>query len=640
MNVAVGDVTGDGVPDLITVPAAGGPARVRVFDGLTGNPVAGPVGDFVAFTPAFAGGATVAAGDVNRDGTADIVVGAGAGGGPAVQVFDGKTGQTLASFFAYDPGFRGGVAVAAGSVVGDDRAEVVTGAGPGGGPHVRVFDGTGAPLASFYAYDPGFRGGVHVAAGSRTGAPAAAIVTGAGPGGGPAVELFDETGAPAGGFFAGDPTRRDGVSVAVRYSTDRPAAVIAAGAGSYDAATFAPVAGPAAGAGPVGGAGAKAADAVRDWAGVTLQSLWATSTPAPQAARALGTVGAAMFDAVNSVTGGYQAYKFPVPAAPGASADAAAAVAAARTLEGLFPARTPLFEAHLAGSLADVPDPAAGAGGRAVGEAVAAAMIAWRKTDGSTAKVPFTPGAAPGDYRPTPPAYAPALDPQWPAVTPFAMTTGSQFRPGPPPALDSAQYATDLAQVQAVGGATSAVRTPDQTLVAHFWSDLTGVSVTPPGHWWEIALRVSGQQGLSLTADARLFGALGVALADAAVVSWDAKYLYHEWRPVTAIQQTDPAWAPLWPTPNFPSYTSGHSTFSGAAGEILGAVFGADTAFTASSDDVPGVVRAYASFAQAADEAGESRIYGGIHFESDNQAGLASGRALGQYVAANFFRPE
>lgn len=185
VTVAVGDVNGDGIPDLITSQATGG-SRVKVFDGANGN----LLHDFEPFSQGFTGGVYVAAGDLNDDGIDDVVVGSGAGGGPHVKVFSGLNGSELRSFFAYDTGFLGGVRVAAGDVNGDGRDDIITGAGPGGGPHVKVFNGqTGDQLDSFFAFQ-GFSGGVFVAAGDVTGDGRADIITGADAGGGPHVKVF------------------------------------------------------------------------------------------------------------------------------------------------------------------------------------------------------------------------------------------------------------------------------------------------------------------------------------------------------------------------------------------------------------------------------------------------------------------
>ena len=200
VRVAVGDVNGDGRADVITGAGPGAGPHVKVFDGATGALLS----SFFAYDPGFAGGVFVAAGDVNGDGRADVVTGAG-GGAPAVKVFDGRTGGTLRSLLAYDAAFTGGVRVAAGVVNGDGRADIVTGAGPGAaGGQVKVFDGrTGGSLRSFFAYDTAFIGGVYVAAGDVNGDGAADVVTGAGPGAGPHVKVFSAGGSSQlASFFA------------------------------------------------------------------------------------------------------------------------------------------------------------------------------------------------------------------------------------------------------------------------------------------------------------------------------------------------------------------------------------------------------------------------------------------------------
>ena len=211
VRVALGDVTGDGVLDIITGAGPGGGPHVRVWNGTDLT----EVGGFFAYNPAFSGGVFVAAGDVNGDGKADIITGAGAGGGPHVRIWDGATFTEIGGFFAYDPAFPGGVTVAAGDVNGDGLADIITGAGPSGGPHVRVWNGaTLAELGGFFAYDPAFPGGVNVAAGDVNGDGLADIITGAGPGGGPHVRVWNgATFAELGGFFAYDPAFPGGVVV-------------------------------------------------------------------------------------------------------------------------------------------------------------------------------------------------------------------------------------------------------------------------------------------------------------------------------------------------------------------------------------------------------------------------------------------
>jgi hypothetical protein len=176
VNVATADLTGDGFPDLVVAPGPGGGPNVRVFDGTTGNQIAGPLGSFWAYDPSFTGGVSVTAADINGDGTPDIVTGAWTGGGPNIRVFSGTDGSMLASFYAYDPDFTGGVSVAAADFDHDGKSEIVVGAGPGGGPHVKIFtlaSGTpqvlSGPLGSFFAYEDSFRGGVNVAADNVSG---------------------------------------------------------------------------------------------------------------------------------------------------------------------------------------------------------------------------------------------------------------------------------------------------------------------------------------------------------------------------------------------------------------------------------------------------------------------------------------
>jgi hypothetical protein len=211
VSVAIGDINGDGTPDIITGAGPSGGPHVKVFSGKDGSELA----SFFAYDPSFQGGVNVATGDINADGFADIITGAGAGGGPHVKVFSGRDAAQLASFFAYDPGFHGGVNVAAGDVNGDGFADIITGAGAGGGPHVKAFSGQDATqLASFFAYDSAFTGGVSVGSTTLSNGKAA-IITGAGAGGGPHVKVFDgSTLTLLNSYFAFDQNFTGGVRVA------------------------------------------------------------------------------------------------------------------------------------------------------------------------------------------------------------------------------------------------------------------------------------------------------------------------------------------------------------------------------------------------------------------------------------------
>lgn len=380
-------------------------------------------------------------------------------------------------------------------------------------------------------------------------------------------------------------------------------------------------------------------DVVLDWNATLLNAVATDKTAPPLAARNMAMVHTGIYAAV-SVIDQLSSNYIDAVATEGVSRKAAVAAAAHRLLNNLYPNQTETFDVQLGLSLAEVPDGQAENYGVALGQFAADLTLAWRSNDGASNAVSYTPGTEPGEWQPTPPGFLPALLPQWSDVTPFALISSSQFRPDGPPALDSAEYAGDFNQVKELGSLNSTTRTAEQTEIALFWADGLG-TFTPPGHWNQIAESVSLAQGNTLSENARLFALLNIAEADAGIVAWDAKYEYNFWRPITAIEQadtdgnpdtlTDPTWTPLLVTPPFPEYISGHSTFSGAADAVLTSFFG-DISFTTSSAGLPSVTRSFDSFTQAAEEAGISRIYGGIHFQSANEDGLAAGRALGNYV--------
>jgi membrane-associated phospholipid phosphatase len=387
------------------------------------------------------------------------------------------------------------------------------------------------------------------------------------------------------------------------------------------------------------------ADMVTDWNWAALNAIKTERTTPPEASRALAILHVSIFDACNGISQNNQPYYVTNKPAGVASKEAAIAAAAHTVLVRLFPAQQDAFDMAYAESLGGVTDGPAASVGISWGEFVANAILQLRSEDGSDIAVEYTPGSGPGIWVPTPPALAPALLPNWPQVTPFAMINGSQFRPPPPPGLDSAQWAFDFNLTKELGRSDSATRTAEQSEIARFWADGPG-TVTPPGHWNIIARDLALQRGNTLDQNARLFALLNIAEADAAIIAWDCKYAFNFWRPITAIPNadidgnpdtvSDPTWTPFLVTPNFPEYISGHSTFSGAAAAVLGVVFGSDDiSFTTTSEDMPGTPRTFSSFSQAAQEAGMSRIYGGIHFLSANVNGLSSGGALGLYVAQN-----
>lgn len=391
---------------------------------------------------------------------------------------------------------------------------------------------------------------------------------------------------------------------------------------------------------------------VAEWNEAARDAIRAARSNPPVASRGLAMLHVAIHDAVNGIQRTHRPYHVTDHAPEGASLEAAVSGAAYEVLRQLFPnteiQRTNLDVVYLE-LMSAVPEGPAKQDGLLWGQQVGAAILALRASDGATQPVEYTPGDQPGVWRPTPPAHAPALLPHWGQVTPFAMTSGAQFRPHAPPPVGSSAYAFELNIVKAYGAATGSVRSADQSQIAEFWANGPGTE-TPPGHWNRIALQVAQARGLSLAEEARLLALVNLALADAAISCWEAKYVYEYWRPVTAIREADtdnnpetaadPAWSSFIATPPFPEYTSGHSMFSRAAATLLARFFGTDAvAFTVGSDELPGVMRSYAGFAVAADESAVSRVYGGIHFPSAIVSGQATGHLLAEHVWVNYLQP-
>ena len=390
---------------------------------------------------------------------------------------------------------------------------------------------------------------------------------------------------------------------------------------------------------------AAASDVIAEWNQHLLSSVVATSQGPPLAARTMAMTHLAMFEAVNSVDRGYAPYRGYHQTPAGTSKEAAAAQAARDVLAAAYPSRVATFDAHLATSLAGVPDGPGKAAGIDLGRRAATGMLAQRAADGATTSMPVTPGTLPGQWRPTAPAYLPGAFAQMASCTPFGLSSPSQFRPAAPPSVASATYAASLEQVRRLGSATSTERTAEQTDIARVWAFGAG-TITPPGAWNRIAQQVATSRGMGIDESARMFALLGMAQADAAISAWECKNTFGFWRPITAIREADAdgndatagdaAWLPVLTTPNFQSYTSGHSTFSSAAAAVLRAVTGSDAA-TFSVESM-GIVRTFTSLSEAAQEAGMSRVYGGIHFDFDNTEGLSCGSAVGEWAAANFLQ--
>lgn len=336
---------------------------------------------------------------------------------------------------------------------------------------------------------------------------------------------------------------------------------------------------------------AAVAPAVTPWVEVELVEIAAHRTNPPRASRGLALLSAAMFDAVR-LPEGYRR--------------AAVAGAAATVLAYLYPDRAAAFD-----ELAEREGPQ---GALQLGRLIGAGVVARGRRDGSDAIFEGPIPVGPGLWVPTPPAFAPPLEPLAGTWRPWNMSSGSQFRPGPPPAFGSPRYAHEVGEVFEV----SRTLTDEQRRIADFWADGAG-TVTPPGHWNQIALELIRSYQLSDLAAARVLAALNTAQADAFIACWDAKFTYWSEWPVTAIRrELDPNWLSYIVTPPFPSYVSGHSTTSGAASELLSAFF-------------PGEEQQLRGWAE---EAAVSRLYGGIHFRTDNEVGLTLGNKIGR-VAAN-----
>jgi hypothetical protein len=383
------------------------------------------------------------------------------------------------------------------------------------------------------------------------------------------------------------------------------------------------------------------ADVVTDWNNAALDAIRAGNTAPPIASRSLLILHASIYDAVNGIRRTHETYLVPSAVPASASLEAAASAAAHEALVNLFPANVASFDALHAAILATISNGPQKTAGIVWGESVANQILAARANDGSNAVVPPPGGSGPGVWVPTPPAFLPYLLPQWAFVVPFAMSSSSQFRPPGPPSLDSQRYAADYDEVKQLGAAVDSTRTEEQTEIALFWADGAGTE-TPPGHWNSIAQIISDGRGNTLEENARLFALLNVAMADAAICAWDAKYAFDFWRPVTAIGFAEPElnWMSFIVTPPFPDYTSGHSTFSAAAATVLPLFYGTeDLPFTTGSDFLPGVYRSFSTCLDAAEEAAASRIYGRIHFRSASEDGLQAGISIGEWTITHYLLP-
>ena len=365
--------------------------------------------------------------------------------------------------------------------------------------------------------------------------------------------------------------------------------------------------------------------------------------------RSYAMMHAAMFDAVNSIDGSHTPYLIDVPGSPNASIDAAAAQAAHDVLAALYPTRVAIFDAELAVSLQGIEEYRVQQGIR-IGQLVAERMLAVRSNDGWTVTPPaFTLPATPGNWQPTPPGNAAATFTHYGSVMPFGITSATQFAPGPPPALTSAQYAASFNEVKEIGALNSLTRTDDQTLVARLWANVN----TPTNFllvWNNVARTVSVERGSTTVEKARLFALTNISLHDALQTTFASKFQHGLWRPVTAIRRADedgnaataadPSWSSLIPAPPYPSYAGNMAAIGTSQATILALFFGRDDiAFQHTWAGAGGATRSYAGFNAMANEQERARVYGGIHFTFDNVAGQSVGRSVANYVFTNVMRP-
>jgi hypothetical protein len=382
------------------------------------------------------------------------------------------------------------------------------------------------------------------------------------------------------------------------------------------------------------------ADVITEWNETAVMLVTPRATP-PAAQRMVAMVQVAMFDAVNAIERRYRPYLVQIPAKPAASKEAAAAAAACAVLRGLLPNTDGKLERVSATYLAAIPEAAAKAEGIKLGEAVAAKLLATRASDGATAPDAYRPRTAPGVYVPTPIT----VGSTWPNVTPFAMTSASQFRPQPPIPLNGEQWATDYNEIKELGSKTSTKRSAKQTEDARFWL-ITGPQSTDP-----IVRQLVAAKKMSVIDSARFMALASVALADAYIAVLDAKYHYNFWRPITAIRngdiddnpatERDAIWQPIDNTPMHPEYPCAHCISSATLVAVVEAVLGsADVPEVAmTSMTAPDVTHHWSNLHAYADEVANARIWAGFHYRFSARVGQEMGHKLGQYTAGSVMQP-
>jgi hypothetical protein len=358
--------------------------------------------------------------------------------------------------------------------------------------------------------------------------------------------------------------------------------------------------------------------------------------------REVAIVDIAMFDAVNSIERRYRPYLVQLQVVQPISSEAAAASAAATTLAALHPKSADELKAALAEYLTGL---SAGReevqAGRELGEAVALKVVESRANDGAADTDPYRPKARPAVYVPT----STMVCATWPTLKPFALATPSQFRPGPPVSLKSKEWAASYNEVKQYGSLTNSKRTPQQTETARFWL------MTGPQAYHPLAREVVLAHHLGLEDSARFMAIFAVALTDAYIAVFDAKYQYEFWRPVTAIRngdkddnpetERDSTWQPIDATPMHPEYPCAHCILSGAAATVIEVLTTGQSLpeFALTSPTAPGVTHRWSSLDALTDEVANARIWAGFHYRFSTRVGTNMGRLVGGYVATKVMQP-
>jgi len=393
------------------------------------------------------------------------------------------------------------------------------------------------------------------------------------------------------------------------------------------------------------------ADVVLDWNAIAINTALANGQNPFDLSRVAAIEQLAVFEAVNAITGDYKPYLGTVTAPSGASADAAAIEAAYRVLSFYYPASASTLDAARANSLALIADGQAKDDGIATGDAAAAAMILLRANDGSSPPQVKIPGpAVPGEWQATPSCPSPngigvGVFFQWQNVTPFGVPSAKAYLLDPPPALTSNKYAKAYNEVLAVGSLTSTERPQDRADVVHFYAVTSSTVVFD-----QAARQIAVAQGRSLSENARALALVNMAINDSFVASFFNKYHYNFWRPETAIHKgdtdgnwkttADPTYAPFIATPCFPGYPSNHASGSNGGAEMMRRLYGeGGHSITLSNPAVPNIILHYTRFKQITEDVDDARVYGGIHFRTDQDAGGRLGRAIATAVYKNNLRP-